>query len=282
MKLVLFVGYFAQFVIRNLDGLNVSKKVFFIMIKRAVAICHYNRLSHLGEIIEAVKGTAPGNTRIVVCDDGSDSIFSEGGGDISVSDITKKHNVILIAGPNRGVAANKNRALWATQDAHFIALLEDDLIPKERGWFERYESAAVLSGIHHFCRVQDKEVEETVPAFAAYMAEAGLTPIYGPSPRGDLTFLTSTVVQEVGAFNPLFRGAGYAHGEWSNRVARTGLINHPNRWVDIKEARDSFEQIGDTEGGRWDTDVSDQLRRKKQVLKELQRKEYTYHDLVLE
>ena len=247
------------------------------MIKRGIGIAHYNRLDKLGEIVEAVKRTAPGGTKIVIADDGSDTLDG-----LSVSQIAKEHDVILVQGPNKGVSANKNRVLWALQDCHLLLILEDDLKPIERGFFEAYEAAAVLSGIHHFCRVQDKEEEETIPAFSAYMAEGGLTPIYGPSPRGDLTFLTSQVIQTVGGFNPLFRGAGYAHGEWSHRVARAGLINHPQRWIDIKEARDKFVQIGDTEGGRWTTDVSDQLRRNAQVLKQLQRKEYTYADLVLE
>ncbi len=247
------------------------------MIKRAIGIAHYNRLDKLEEIVEAVKRTAPGGTKIVIADDGSDTLDG-----LSVSQIAKELDVILVQGPNKGVSANKNRVLWACQDAHLICILEDDLKPIERGWFEAYEAAAVLSGIHHFCRVQDKEVDETVPAFSAYLAEANLTPIYGPSPRGDLTFLTQRVIQTVGAFNPLFRGAGYAHGEWSARVARSGLINHPLRWIDIKEARDKIVQLGDREGGRWDKDVSDELRRNTQVLKQLQRNEYTYHDLVLE
>ena len=245
------------------------------VIQRGIGILHYNRQKYLEEIIEAVKRTAPAGTRIVVCDDGS----CEGE---AVSEIARRQDVLLVQGVNKGVGANKNRALWALQDCHLMVLLEDDLKPIEKGWFEAYEGAAILSGVHHFCRVQDKEVCEEVPAFSAFMAEAGLTPIYGPSPRGDLTFLTSTVVQTVGAFNPLFRGAGYAHGEWSNRVARAGLINHPTRWIDIKEARDKIVQLGDEEGGRWVTDVSDQLRRNKQVLKELQRKEYTYHELVFD
>ena len=245
-------------------------------IRRGVAICHYNRQNNLEEIISQVKITAPVGARIVVCDDGS---TPEGE---SVSAIVKRQDVVLVQGPNKGVAACKNRALWALQDCHLLCILEDDLVPKKRGWFEIYEAAVLLSGIHHFCRVQDREEDETVPGFAAYMQEASLTPIYGPKPRGDLTFLTSSVMQTVGAFNPLFRGAGYAHGEWSNRVQRAGLINHPLKWVDIKEARDKIEQIGDRVGGRWDSDVGDQLRRNAYLLKQLQRKEYTYHELVIE
>lgn len=249
-------------------------------IQRGVAICHFNRQRHLQEIVHAVKQTTLPGTRIVICDDGSDT-EAPGTDGLAVSDIAKDEGVLLIAGPNKGVAINKNRALWALQDCHLLCILEDDLIPRERGWFEAYESAAVLSTMHHFCRVQ-KEVEETRPAFSAYMKEGGLTPIYGPSPRGDLTFLTAAVVQTVGAFNPLFRGAGYAHGEWSNRVQRAGLIGHPLKWVDIKEARDKIEQIGDREGGRWNTDVDGELKRNAHVLKQLQRKDYKYHELVLE
>lgn len=255
------------------------------MIKRAVAICHYNRLDHLEEIVEAVKATTPGNTRIVICDDGSISRdASTVSPHLSVSDIATRQNVLLVQGPNKGVAANKNRALWACQDAHLICILEDDLKPVEKGWFEAYEAAAVLSGIHHFCRVQDKEIPETVPAFSAYLKEANLTPLYGPSPRGDMTFLTSTVVERVGGFNPLFRGAGFAHGEWSHRVSKAGLIGHPLTWVDIAEARDKLVQIGDTQGGRWDEEeaVKQQIQRNRQVLKELRRTDYIYHDLVIE
>jgi glycosyltransferase involved in cell wall biosynthesis len=254
--------------------------------KRGIAICHYNRQEHLANIVDAVRRTAPTDARIVVCDDGSDRLPLRETTPTEDPLVELCGEVLLLRGPNKGVAANKNRALWALQDCQFICILEDDLIPTQPGWFEAYEQAAILSGINHFCRVQDKEVPETIPAFSAFMnREAQLTPIYGSRPRGDLTFLTSIVVQRVGAFNPNFLGAGYAHGEWSDRVARAGLINHPLRWVDIREGRDRFEQIGDTEGGRWIEDqrsVEDQLKRNAQVLKELRRNEYTYHPLVLE
>lgn len=242
------------------------------IIRRGVAVCTYNRQKYINDIVVAVQNTVPADTRIVVCDDGSDSI-------------NIPQSIILIQGKNLGVAANKNRALWALQDCHYICVIEDDLKPTAKGWFETYEKAANLSGIHHFCRVQDKQVPETSVDFAQYMTKNGLTPIYGPSPRGDLTFITNRVVKRIGAFNPKFRGAGYAHGEWSHRVNRAGLIGHNNRWVDIKEARDIFEQVGDTEGGRWvlsPKDLKKQLMRNEQIYKELQKTEYTFLPLSLE
>lgn len=253
--------------------------------KRGIGICHYNRLYKLKEVVKAVQETAPPDARIVVCDDGSDIVDMSNASPMNVETICQERGVLLVKGANLGVAANKNRALWALQDCQFICILEDDLKPIKEGWFETYEKASQLSGCHHFCRVQDKEVADAVPAFSAWLDSRGYHPLFGPSPRGDLTFITSAVLRSVGAFNPMFRGAGYAHGEWSHRVEQAGLIGHPSKWIDIKEARDSFVQIGDREGGRWNLDekeIKRQLQRNKQVLKQLQKQDYIYHELVLE
>jgi glycosyltransferase involved in cell wall biosynthesis len=246
------------------------------MIKRGVGIVHYNRVQYLQEIIRAVKATVPADTRIVVADDGSTE---------NVEPVCRDEKVVLIKGVNTGVAANKNRALWGLQDCHYLCLLEDDLIPRKKGWFELYEKATQLSGIHHFCRVQEKLISEVVTSFTAYMQQNGITPIYASSPRGDLTFITQTVIKTVGAFNPKFKGAGYAHGEWSGRVANAGLIEHPLKWIDIVEARDRLDQIGDKEGGRWNIKkmkIKRQLQNNAKILKELQLTPYVYCPLMLE
>jgi len=245
-------------------------------IKRGVAICHYNRIDTLSEIVEAVKKTSPVETRVVLCDDGST---------VDVEKIAQEHGAILVKGPNLGVGANKNRALWAMQDCHFACIIEDDIKPIQNGWFEMYEKASMLSGIHHFCRVQGKEIREEQPDFGAFMKKNGLTPIYSQSPRGDLTFFTKHLINTVGAFNPRFRGAGYAHGEWSERAKRAGLICHPRPWIDIKEARDIIVQTSDCQAGRWDDDqskIKKQLQRNNAVLRELQKKDYIYCPLVLQ
>lgn len=244
--------------------------------KRGVAIVTYNRDFILKEIIESVRSTTPDGTRIVICDDGST--------DETSSIVAKIPNVVYIRGENRGVSANKNRALFALQDCGTLCLLEDDLIPQTKGWYEIYEEAALVSGISHFCRVQDKLVSEAVIEFSNYMQSKGFSPIYGPSPRGDLTFITHDVIEKVGAFNPNFRGAGHAHGEWSGRVERSGLVGHPNKWVDIAEANNCFIQKGDREGGRWNLPEEElrlQLRANRLLRKRLDRSGYIYHPLVL-
>lgn len=241
---------------------------------RGVAICTYNRGNKIGELIESVKDTVPSDTRVVVCDDGSIDMTSE--------QVMSRRDIIYVRGPNLGVAANKNRALWTLQDCAYICILEDDLFPTQPGWFEVYQGMIDNTGIHHFCRVQDKLVDETVPEFTEYLDEFGYTPIYGPSPRGDFTFISNEVIRKVGGFHPDFIGAGYAHGEWSGRVAKAGLIPHPLKWIDIKEVSESFVQKGDTEGGRWlepKQKIKDQLKANHALAKKLRRAGLTYTPL---
>lgn len=231
---------------------------------RGVGIVTYNRAKRLGDLIEAVLSTTAG-VRVVIADDGST--------DETPQVVASFPQVLYIRGANRGVAHNKNRALAALQGCEYVALLEDDLFPVEGGWFAMYEVASAYLGVHHFCRVQDKEVPETVPACTeALVRDRNLTPIYGASPRGDLTFVTRRALEMCGGLHPDFIGAGHAHGEWSERIARAGLLQHPLKWMDIKEARDCFEQRGDTEGGRWADDptkIAEQVAHNRAVRKRL-------------
>jgi len=234
------------------------------MIKRGIAILTYNRANYLREHIQAIIDTSPEAAKIVVCDDGSTDATVE---------IVRTFPVTYIRGPNRGVAANKNRALYLLQDCHFVCLIEDDLFPQAKGWFEAYEKAAIHTNINHFCRVQEKEIPETHGEFTVWMQkELGLTPVYGSSPRGDLTFITAEVLREVGGLHPEFVGMGYAHGQWAERIDKAGLIGHPSKYIDIKEARDIFIQKGDTEGGRWNFPKSrtkEELKRNRNILKKV-------------
>ncbi len=248
--------------------------------KRAVSICTYNRAKKLGEVIEGVLSTIPDDTDVFVCDDGStDGTGSE------VDEFTAS-GVKYYRGPNLGVAYNKNRALYLMRGHHFSCILEDDLMPTEKGWFEIYEKVSTLTDIHHFCRIQDKIIPECRPSFSEYLAkEMNVTPIYASSPRGDLTFLTRKVITMVGGFNPLFKGVGYAHGEWSSRVVKAGLVPHPSGYVDIIEARDKFKQIGDTEGGRWDEKekkIKRQMKKNHMVRRTLAKEDYIYCPLEIQ
>jgi len=242
------------------------------MTKRAVSICTYNRVQNIGEVVDGVLATVPNGTDVFVCDDGST--------DNTAALLTEWPNVHYFRGPNLGVGANKNRALYLMKNHHFSCILEDDLVPTEKLWFETYEAAATLMDVHHFCRIQDKEIPETHPSFSQYVkASMNATPIYASSPRGDLTFITRKVITTVGGMNPAFKGVGYAHGEWSARVVKAGLVSHPLGYVDIAEARDKFKQVGDTEGGRWAEDnqlIKKQIKYNKMVARKLAKNDYIY------
>lgn len=234
------------------------------MYSRGVGIVTYNRAKRLGDIIESVIQTLPEDVLLVVADDGST--------DETPGVVASFSGVHYVRGPNRGVAHNKNRALCVMRDCTYMCLLEDDLMPRETGWFELYERAAEQMGVHHFCRVQE-EVEGE--------CEYGLpfTPICGVKARGDLTFITRRVIATVGGLHPGFRGAGYAHVEWQNRIADAGLIDHPWKWIDIQEARDKLVQVGDTEGGRWNEDpakIKQQLKDNRAVQRRLKAQGTTY------
>ncbi len=249
---------------------------------RAVAISIYNRSFRLEEMLNGVLSTVPNETDIFVVDDGSTEEHSK----FMLGLIQQKFpDVRYYRGPNMGVGANKTRCLYLMKNHHFSCILEDDLIPQDKNWFETYEAAATLMDVHHFCRIQDKEIPETMPGFTEYMKQTmNATPIYASSPRGDLTFITRKVITTVGGMNPAFQGVGYAHGEWSGRVARAGLISHPLHWVDIAEARDKFKQVGDTEGGRWDDDnieIKKQMQYNKRVARGLSKSKQLYCPLRL-
>lgn len=248
------------------------------MIKRAISIVTYNRAKQIEQVLQSIMTTMPKDCNLFLCDDNSTD---------NTIELASKFPVTIIKGKkNKGVASNKNKALFAMQDCHFMAIIEDDLVAKEPGWFEMYEQAAIATDIHHFCRVQDKEIPETIPSFSTQLQNNyNLTPIFAKSPRGDFTFITKKVINLVGGLNPAFIGAGYAHGEWSERIAKAGLIDHPLPWIDIKEARNKFYQIGDTEGGRWDLskeELDKQLNYNRKIARKLSATDYLYCPLVLE
>jgi len=247
------------------------------MVRRGIAILTYNRAAYLEEMINSIIKTTPVDSTIVVCDDGST--------DNTPEIVCRFKDVIYVRGANKGVGANRNRALATLQGCHFIAMIEDDLVAIDKGWFEQYEEGCLSSGIHHFCRVQDKEIPENMPEFTDWLQKnKGLTPIYAPSPRGDLVFITQKVIRGVGGIHADFKGAGYAHGEWQMRIVKANLIPHSLRWVDIKEARDKFVQKGDREGGRWmasKAKINKELEENKKVRKILDRKNELYYPIFM-
>jgi len=241
-----------------------------------VAICHYNRTSHLQHIIQCVKKTTPGWVKVIVCDDSSEQA------DV-VAQICDEEQVVLIRGKSRGNPGNKNRALFALQDCDYVCLLEDDCKPVSDGWFEAYAAVAAEFGINHFCRVVEKRTTPAAPEIDRHVKELlGYTLEYSSKLRGDMIFVTRRVLEIVGGWCPMFRGCGHAHQEWSGRIFRAGLIAHPNRWIDLVECE--WESIGDRQGGRWneEEECTKQIARNEKIMLEISNTPVVYWPLRFE
>lgn len=235
--------------------------------KRGITVVTFNRAFQLAEIIEAVLSTKPNNAAVSIADDGSTDNTLE------IITANFKDKVNYYGGANGGNSVNKNRALFAMKDKDFCAIIEDDIKPIKEGWFEQYEKACLGLDIHHFCRVQGHEIPETSSDFNEYcFNKLNLNPIYSFKPRGDVTFLSKKTMKTVGAFSPRYRGCGHSHGNWSDRCVAAGLIGHPNKFIDFVETRDSFVQLGDQVGGRWNEDpekIKAEIESNSKIRKEL-------------
>ena len=104
---------------------------------QGIAICTFNRQDQIVDVINAVLTTKPSAARVVICDDGST--------DDTVQTIQKEFPTLtILTGPNLGVGANKNRALYALRNYNFVCILEDDLVPTQPEWFEMYQEFCLL------------------------------------------------------------------------------------------------------------------------------------------
>jgi len=245
-----------------------------MIVKRGIAICHYNRNRLLKQSIKETKRTCPEGAKIVVCDDGSST---------STPDIKKlciEEKVPLIIGPNLGVTQNKNRALFALQDCHFIALLEDDICPLEPGWFELYEQASLLSGVHHFCRAgADAAILES--PFDSFMKSKGLTILHNKTIRGDFTFITNKIIKNVGGLNSEFKGAGYSHIEWLNRIRLAGLVPQHSAALDVKEASVKLKDSLTSKSAKPTAQTEQEASKNLEIFKRLCQNPTTYQEFNL-
>ncbi len=178
--------------------------------KVGIGIPSYNRASSLEKCISAVRRLTPQPFELVIADDGSTD---------GTAEMCARENVVCIRGRNRGVAWNKNRALFFLHrvlDCDILILLEDDCYPKDSGWHDPWIRAAEMWGHINLAGLWFRE---------RFLGGAGSVtePFISKSISAQCAAFSRRALSAVGFFDSRFKTYGYEHLEHSTRLVRAGF-----------------------------------------------------------
>jgi glycosyltransferase involved in cell wall biosynthesis len=145
----------------------------------------------------------------MVADDGSTD---------GTQDWLRTEGLMTIHGPTRGVAWNKNRALyWLKQytDADPLILLEDDTLPTGPTWVNVWADAGL----------RWQHVNFLLPWMMPHVVGGQGTaddPYRCRYFSAQCTVTSRSALSQVGFLDVRFRGYGWAHVEWTGRFGRAG------------------------------------------------------------
>lgn len=182
-----------------------------------IAIITYNRPDHFRQCLESVLAFTQEypHAQVAVFDDCSD---------YDVHGVAQNRCPVKKSQSNQGAAHTKNRALFyftKTFKTRNIILLEDDMIVTSKEWLPAWEEACKIHG----------HINYTAPWFFTNELKRYFQGGTGsPADPHRFSIITgqcsavkrSLIRKGVGYLNPSFKGYGYAHVEWSDRLISLG------------------------------------------------------------
>jgi len=184
-----------------------------------IGISTYNRSELVSSLVQKIRETIDiDKCKFVVSDDGSSD---------NTIQTLQELKVPFLSGQNKGSTANKNRLIRHLADCDYIFIIEDDVIIYKEGWDLLYIDAHKKSGIHHFVYCPSWYYGESLTKDEY----DGITITHPPHDGGTFSFYTREVIETCGGFHTDFRGYGWGHCEFTERIHRAGLsgkykINH--------------------------------------------------------
>ncbi|HEY2200724.1 MAG TPA: glycosyltransferase [Solirubrobacteraceae bacterium] len=173
-----------------------------------VGVITYERRGLLEQLFASLAELTESPHELVVADDGSRD---------GTVEWCRDRGLRVVSGVRRGVAWNKNRALFAL--AHLgcdpLVLLEDDAYPVVHGWERDW-----IEGTrrwHHLGYHHAKVAKHTVSGTGT-----PADPFVNPAATAQCLSVSAEVVVKVGFFDPRFRGWGHEHAEWTTRIKTAG------------------------------------------------------------
>jgi GT2 family glycosyltransferase len=172
-----------------------------------IGVITYRRRSLLERLLASVGELTSSTHELVVAEDGSEDGSAEW---------ARKEGLRVVSGTNRGVAWNKNRALFALAalGCDPLVLLEDDALPVVQGW-ERDWIEGTRVWHHLAC---DPKVDRHAVSGNGTPAD----PFVSPAATGFCMSVSTKVLDLVGYFDSRFVGYGHEHAEWTTRIKRAG------------------------------------------------------------
>lgn len=174
-----------------------------------IGIITYNRQWKLQECLTRLRMVTTEPYDLVVADDGSTD---------STLDYLREQRVPVVGGQNRGIAWNKNRALFtlAERGHDTILLMEDDCFAMEASWLPFWtETVRQWGHVNYAGLWWPKEV---------YVRGEGSVdnPWFCSSSTAQISGFRRDVVDAVGFLDSRFRRFGHEHTEHSQRIIRAG------------------------------------------------------------
>lgn len=179
-----------------------------------IGVITYRRPAALAELLESVGRLTAGEHRLVVADDGS--------GDETAS-VCDRAGVARVAGVNRGVAWNKNRALlWLlAQGCDRFVLLEDDAVVVETAWDRHWIEA--IDRWHHINWLAATHIPMVTEGMFLGGGGTAQDPYVCEYLHGLCMAFSLRSLAEVGFYDSRFRGYGFEHLDLTIRNRRAGF-----------------------------------------------------------
>lgn len=175
-----------------------------------IGIITYNRQWKLAECITRLRTMTAESYDLIVADDGSTD---------STLDYLREEKVAVVTGQNRGIAWNKNRALFtlAERNHEIILLLEDDCFATDANWLPFWFQIVQQWGhVNYAGQWWPKEL---------FLRGDGTVnnPFFCSATTAQISGFRRDVISAVGFYDTRFRRFGHEHTEHSTRIIRAGF-----------------------------------------------------------
>lgn len=178
-------------------------------LKIGIGITTYNRADLISDTVESLRSNSFFSNEIFVADDGSS--------DNTQSTLEAIKNISWATSKNRGIAWNKNRALFylhQIKKCDIILLLEDDVRSHKKGWDLDWVLATISFGHVNYAGRWLLRGENSNAAWH--------NPVRSGIVGGQCSGFTRETLTYVGYLDTRFRKYGHEHVEHTLRMIRAG------------------------------------------------------------